>query len=224
MKAKRIIFTIAIALTTSLSFSRTYTPTLAEHLIIIGVNSQIFQKMDYERKQFINNDRPYTFEEDSDYVCNAILVAKDNIKNANKYPEYQNDIAVKNYIKQHQNIINNLQQGVVKEKRTCKGYIVRLPITSKGSIPLVMTNVGASEKFQKYYKTRDNLLAAINFENNESLRKQKVCELTNFSTVTEMDLLLYREIANSAEGKKVLSTINQDRQTILKPKMISDRC
>ena len=48
--------------------------------------------------------------------------------------------------------------------------------------------------------------------------------LTQFSTNTEMNILLYQDLANSSEGKKLLSTINQDRQTILKPKSIADRC
>lgn len=224
MKIRSKIFTLIGALAISSSFAATYIPTLAEHLAILGVSGQIFQKMDYEKKQFTKNERPYTFEEESDYICNAIIVSKDLIKLANKYPQYVHDVAVQNYVKQNQNLINTLQQGLIKEKRTCKGYVVRMPTSIKGTIPVVMTTIEASQKFQQYYTTRDNLLVAINLENDQSLKKKKVCELSKFSTTTEMDLLLYRDIANSPEGKKVLATIEQDRQSILKPKSIADRC
>lgn len=224
MKIKSSICALTTVLAVSGTFAATYTPTLSEHLAILAVSSQIFKKMDYERKEFIKNVRPYTFEEDSDYICSAIIGAKDLINLANKYPQYRQDVAVQNYVKQNQNLINTLEQGVIKEKRTCKGYVVRMPTVVKGATPIEMSATGAAQKFQQYYSTRDNMLVAINFENDPTLRKKKICELSNFSTNTEMNLLLYRDVANSPDGKKVLSQIEQDRQGILKPKSIADRC
>ena len=225
MKLKKIALVLSVSFMIPIVSAANKTPlSFGEYMAMLGVHGQGFSKMDYERKKFENNERPYTSEEDTNFNCNAILLAKESLNFINQYPEYKQNVKVQTISNTYQNFITTNQQKLVRENKECKGQVVRLPTSDTGAIPLNMTSSNSSQLYQAYYQKRDNLVTVINTERDSIKRKKAVCELTQFSTNTEMNILLYQDLVNSSEGKKLLSTINQDRQTILKPKSIADRC
>lgn len=224
MKIKSTIFAITVAFTTSYTFATEYIPTFAEHVAILGVMGQTFSKMDYDRKQFIKNDRPYTFEEDTDYLCNAILAAKDNIKLANKYPQYIHDVHVKNYVKENQGLINTLQQGLVKENRKCKGHVVGMPATTKGTIPLIMSNNEANQKYAEYYSKREEIVDSYKNASDPASKRKQICALKDLSVTTEMYILLYPSMSKSEEGQKILSIIKSDSDYMRTKLSMDEKC
>lgn len=225
MNLKRISLTLISAVIVSSVFAENR-PQLSfdQYIGVLLVNSQVFSKMDYERKEFITNDRPYTFDEETDYLCNAIIVAEENIKLANKYPEYRNYEQVVKYIKNHKDTISKIQQGLVKENRKCKGYLVRLPTTSKGTAPIVMQQSDINKSFSEYYAKREQISQKYKLAQDADSKRKQICELKNLSVTTEMNILLYPSMAKSPEGKKVLATISADQDAMRTKLSMGERC
>lgn len=194
------------------------------YLGVLLVNSQVFSKMDFEKKEFITNDRPYTFDEDTNYLCNSIIIAEENIKFANQYPEYTNHVLVKKYIKNHMDAIVLLQQNLAKENRKCKGYLVGLPTTSKGKTPVVMEQSDANKSYSDYYAKRDQISQKYKLAQDKDSKRKQICELKNLSVTTEMNILLYPNMAKSPEGKKVLATISADQDAMRTKLSMDERC
>jgi len=225
MNFKRInlaLLSIAIA-TSTLAQNR---PQLAfeEYFVILLTNSQVFKIMEDERKEFITNDRPYTLDEVTNYHCNAIIVAEENIKFANQYPEYKNREVIQKYIKKHGDVIKELQQILVKNNRKCKGYLVRLPTTSKGKTPLFMDQSSANKSYSDYYAKREQINQKYQLAQDTDSKRKIICELKNLSVTTEMNILLYPSMVKSPEGKKVLATISADQEAMRTKLSMDEKC
>lgn len=225
MKLKTTILALTTVLTTSFALAANKTPlTYAEYLTTLAIHGQVLQKMDYEMKTFTKDVRPYTEEEKLDYGCNGLSIYKENLKFINQYPEYKNGAQVKVFINVYENGISAIQQFIKMGNLKCKGYITRLPTSAKGTIPLVMNNNEANQKYTDYYSKREQIINAYKNTVDLASRKKQICALKDLSVTTEMDILLYSSMAKSEEGQKVLTTIKDDGDFMRTKLSMDERC
>lgn len=225
MKFRTILFAVTTVLTTSFALAANKTPlTYAEYLTLLAIHGQVLQKMDYEMKTFTKDVRPYTEEENLDYGCNMILVFKENLKFINQYPEYKNGAQVKVFINAYEKGTSQIQQIVDGNNKKCKGYVTRLPTSTKGTIPLVMNNNEANQKYTDYYSKQEQIINAYKNATDLASRKKQICALKDLSVTTEMYILLYSSMVKSEEGQKVLATIKDDGDFMRTKLSMDERC
>lgn len=137
MKLRTTILALTTVITVSLTSAANKIPLpYAEFMMMVAINGQTLMKLDYEKKQFEKNNRLYTFDEETDYLCNAVLLAKENLKFIDQYPEYKNTAQTQQISKQLNTLAVQLPPALVKEKRHCKGYPVMMPTYSPPPVSL----------------------------------------------------------------------------------------
>lgn len=225
MKLRILLSALFILVSSTQTIAENKQPlTQAEFLSLLAFHWQVPQKMEYERKKFTTNVRPYEEQENIDYSCNTILVFKENLKFINKYPEYKNTVQVQNIVSIYETGISGMEKLLKEGNLKCKGYAVRMPTSTEGSMPVVMTDNEANQKYIDYYSRREQIINAYSNATDPDSKRKQICKLKTLSNTTEIYIYAYRSMVQSPEGQKVLATIKNDQDYMRTKLSMDEKC